>query len=550
MRNSKGQFIKGVPAHNKIWTDEKIYNELIGAVSTIHNKIGFAPVFAFFGKHEKYKTLFSAIKSNIQKPLLMYKKVLDDLGFEYPEKKSGYYLDGVVCTGFYEFVGHCFMKYWDIKVIPHPDVFENYIGDGYLSDYGLYWEHWGGLNKRNPYKQEQYCKLGFKLISTFDNDCQNKGLHWWYYHLKQVLIDNGVKINFQEPVDFDPLDCIHGKILTLKDIYLSVKSKFNETNPRLTQLDGHDRHTVLHYFGKFSSFISYCNKNFGESWIYQEKDENMTDVHYCIKLLTPLISKLKRFPTDREMVGKLKNVSRAIIKHHGGLENFKKNLYDEGEYFYLVLNILGDETPLNDRVYDFRNDNLFDWAIQYITELFGGTFPKYSYDLKKRFDDDICKYFYLAIRPNNPMTKYNSWSEFMENYFSDNSSSLKRFKDKITYEEYCKIRILLEKQKTQLKEIQKNFNVSCGTLNRILNNDKRFLDYYNQFITQFPYYVDSRVIGPKKLPIKYFAGLTHEERVDVAKLLNQYSERKLALMYSVTRGTILSIKKYRELYTS
>ena len=77
MRNSKGQFIKGSPAQNKIWDDDKVYNELIEAVSTIHNKIGFVPVFTFFGKHKKYKTLFSAIKRTTKKPLLLYKKVLD-----------------------------------------------------------------------------------------------------------------------------------------------------------------------------------------------------------------------------------------------------------------------------------------------------------------------------------------------------------------------------------------------------------------------------------------------------------------------------------------
>lgn len=551
MRNAKGQFVKGSNGHYKKWSKEKMFSDLLKSIKEVYDKTGFVPVFTFFTKHPKYKSLASAIKQNKYiKPLELYKNVLDELGLDYPEKRSGYYLDGVVCTGFYEFAGHCFLKEWGVKTQPHPDVFENYVGDGYLTDYDFYWEHWGGLNKQNEYKKTQYQKLGYKLISTYDNDCQRKGLYWWYYNFKETLIKSGVNIEFIEPINFDPVDLLHGKLLTLKDIYKNVKNKFKDSNPRLTQLNGTDRHAVLHYFGKFSSFVSYCNKNFGESWVYEEKDMNMTDVHYCIELLTPLISKLKRFPTDREMVGKLKNVSSAIIRHHGGLENFKKNLYDEGDYFYLVQNILGDETPLNDRVYNFRNDDLFNWAIQYITELFGGTFPKYSYDLMKRFDDDICKYFYLAIRPNNPMTKYNSWPEFMEDYFSDNSSSLKRFKNKIEYKEYCEIRLLLEKQKTQLKEIQKNFNVSCATLNRILNNDKRFLDYYNQFITQFPQYVDSRVIGPKKLPVKYFAGLTYEERVDIVKLLNQYSERKLATMYSVTRGTILSIKKYREFYTS
>ena len=548
MRDYRGRFQKGSEPHNLKWSYESIHQNLKNVIQEFHNKTGFVPVFTILTKHPKYKTAAGALKRSNYKSLEVYKQILDELGFDYPEKTSGYYIDGGVCTGFYEFAAHCFAKAWGVKITLHPKVFENFVGDGYLDDYNFFWEHWGGLNKKNDYKLNQYKKLGMNLLSTFDHQCQNKGIIWWYYEFKQKLQEIGVQIEFDEPEGFDPVDLLHGKVLTLKDVYINVKEQFGDENPRLNNLRNSNRYQVLHYFGKFSSFISYCNKNFGESWVYQEKDLNLTDVTYCVELLKPLIIKLKRFPTDREMKGLLKNVSRAIIKHHGGLENFKKNLYDEGEYFYLVQNILGFNTPTTDRLYDFRDHGLFEWSVHYITKKFGGQFPKYYSHLKNNFDDDVCKFFYFALRPNSNMTKYNSWSEFMIDYFGDYSSESKKFKSKLSYDDYKNTRLLIECQKYELKIISRDTNLSTATLNRILQNDSRFLDYHLTFINEFPQFTNSKVIGDNRISNKFSSGLSYDEKRQIAKLTTKISERKLAGLFNVNRGIIISIKKNIHLY--
>jgi hypothetical protein len=78
------------------------------------------------------------------------------------------------------------MKAWGLNIIGNPKVFENYLADGHLIDYKIYWEHWGGLNKRNNYKKEQYSKLGYNLISTYDDDASKKGIDWFYIHLIRI----------------------------------------------------------------------------------------------------------------------------------------------------------------------------------------------------------------------------------------------------------------------------------------------------------------------------------------------------------------------------
>lgn len=473
MRNSKGQFEKGVP-HNQIWDLDSIKFELKSAVKITVDKFGFAPPFIYFRNHPEYRKITSAISNRKLSRSKFYKEVLDELGYDYPEKKSGYYLDGNVFKGFYEFVGFCFMKAWGLKIDGNPKVFENYLADGHLVEYNIYWEHWGGLNKRNEYKKEQYSKLGYNLISTYDDDCSKKGIDWFYTNLKELLLTNGVEIKFNEDENFSPLDLITGKVLKLEDIYINVKNYFGDQNPRYTTLNASLRHQVTHYFGKFSTFVKYCNKHFNETWVYEEKTFECNDVNYCVTVMSDLIRTLHRFPTADEMrKNGFQNVISSLPKH-GGTESFKRNLYEVGENFHLIYKILGDSAPY-DKLYDFSNNDVFEWAVSYIIRKLG-KFPKYQGQLIKHSDDDVCKFFCFSIRENGN-SKYKTWGEFQLDYFKDDSSSNNKFLDKITYEQYKNIRQLIESGDYTLTKVIEITNSGWGTVGRIKKKHKRFYDY-------------------------------------------------------------------------
>jgi hypothetical protein len=312
------------------------------------------------------------------------------------------------------------------------------------------------------------------LISTYDDDCSKKGVDWFYTHLKELLSNNGVLITFNEDENFSPLDLIKGKVLRLEDIYYGVKDYYQGENPRYHTLSPSLRHQVTHYFGKFSNFIKYSNKHFNETWEYEEKTFECNDVDYCVMIMKDLILKLNRFPSANEMrKNGFQNVVNSLSKH-GGTESFKRNLYEVGVNFQLVYNILGENSPY-DKLYDFSDDKVLDWAVKYITNKLG-KFPKYQGELRKYWDDDVCRYFILSMRRNSS-NKYVSWGDFQKKYFNDNSSSEKKFISKMTYEEYRNIRRLIESGNHTLTKVIELTNSGWGSLGRIKNKHPRFNEY-------------------------------------------------------------------------
>ena len=138
----------------------------------------------------------------------------------------------------------------------------------------------------------------------------------------------GVQINFIEPQNFNPLDLVKGKTLRLIDIYKNVKVSFGGKNPKVTKMTSSLLHQIQNYFGKFSEFITFCNNNFGESWVYQEKNTECGNPQYCVEIMSEFIKFLGRFPTAQEM---RKNGFQCVIDalhKHGGTESFKRDLYE------------------------------------------------------------------------------------------------------------------------------------------------------------------------------------------------------------------------------
>jgi hypothetical protein len=552
--NSKlNGYMKGSIPHNKKFTKEYCEKTLREMVIEVTDKIGFAPPFQYFRQSKKYKTDANGIRQFYGSIIPVYNNLITELGFDYPEKKSGYYIDGIIIRGFYEFCAYNFIKLWGLKFESHPKVFSKSIGDGLFLDYDIYWEHWGivGRNKnRNKLKRLNYIKNGLSLVSTYDDKVQKNGLEWFYFHFKQTLINSGVQIDYNESEDFDPIDVVRGQCLTYENVYQNVKNFFGDDEPKFHFLNGSLRYQVLHYFEKYSKFIKYCNKHFGTNWSYQEKDCEVQDVNHCINKIKPLIIELKRLPTDVEMIEKgFGGVGDALIKWHGGFDNFKKNYFGEGEYYHLIEDILGNKTPQDDKTIRYDDPEIFNKGVEYITNHYG-EFPKYMRTIKDDREvyniDKVITYFYFSLRKNG-MSKYNSWSEFQKDWFGRNDSEKKQFKEIISYDCYFVIRKMIEtntKEQLIIDECQKKgFIVTNATIQRIKNNDRLgFQKYSVIFDKENPELVNG-YIGPNRKGKRKF--LTIKQVKEVKKLQNSFTEKELSIKFDVSLRSIQDIVRGR-----
>jgi len=467
------------------WTEDKMFSELELAIKSFIKITGFPPTLQNLRTDAKYGKVISAFKNRKNQYNLpeLVNSILKKIGLDYP-KESGYIVHGSHFSGFYEAVGFCFMKEWGLNVVAQPKVFDKYKSDGYLTDYDIYWEHWGGLNKNNPEKKTLYEETNTKLISTYDDEVYKKGINFYYNKLKELLVNNGVKIDYKEGEDFNPLTLVKGEMVNLKWIYDEYKSEFGNQEPKdklFKEKDSPLLHRIRRYFGGLDSFVEYCNENFYEKWDYQVRNYEGDDINNVMDKVTRLIKELKRFPTANELRNYgYKGIVDSILKYHGGLESFKRNEYEEGINFKYVSDILEEESPY-DKTYDFSNEEQFDWAVKYITKINGGKFPKFSNEIIKLFKNKNCKvteYFYYSVRKNGS-SKYNTWSEFQEDYFNDGESKTKRFKDSdLTYNDFKNILDLLS-EGLSYEKISKKTGHGSATIGRIKRKE-RFLDFFDQ----------------------------------------------------------------------
>lgn len=491
-------FLDDVAGHIKrkvSWTYETLLEELENAITLFINTTGFPPTLQTLRSDKKTLKIISGFKNikyvskniDINLPNII-NQILTKLGLQYP-KESGYIVYGAHFQGFYEAVGFCFMKSWGLNVDPQPKIFDKYKSDGYLIDYDIYWEHWGELNKNNPDKKRLYEETNTRLISTYNNEVYKKGIEFYYYELKNLLITSGVIINFSEEENFNPLTLVKGVMVNLEWIYNEYKEKFANQSPTAKLFKDNNSpliYRIRSYFGGLNKFVEYCNENFNEEWVYNERNYDGDSIEYVIQTITPIIIDLKRFPTANELRNnKLGNVVDSILKYHGGLETFKRNEYEEGVNFKYVYDILGENTPY-DKTFDFSDEKVFDWAVNFIKQKNGGVFPKYSKQLLILAKSNNCKvseYFYYSIRKNGN-SKFNTWSEFQEKYFKLTDSKERQFKESnLKYEDFVTIINLLAKGYSY-SNISKITGYNSATIGRIKRKE-RFLNFYDEYYKEY-----------------------------------------------------------------
>ena len=92
MRDSKGQFVKGKRLDRK-WTEQRIHDEFKVAVQQTIISLSddiespIIPPVQYFRTHPEYGKICSAMANHGINRTSLYKQILDELNFPYPEKK-------------------------------------------------------------------------------------------------------------------------------------------------------------------------------------------------------------------------------------------------------------------------------------------------------------------------------------------------------------------------------------------------------------------------------------------------------------------------------
>jgi hypothetical protein len=424
MRNSKGQFVKGGPAHNKVWSVDNIKEEILKIIKPIYEKTGI--VLQSTRLREFNPPLFSAFRKYIDSPLNFYNQILFDNNLPLPDS---YYKDDVFFRGFYEFIGYCLIKSWGIPIKPTPILNREdgyYVSDGLLTEVNVYWEHWGELNKNNSSKMIYYQDNNLKLIQTHDVECQKNGngISYLYNKLKNSLKDYGY--NNIPDYNFD-----YVMLVVKNDVYdfqniidntINIIKK-NGWDNRIAETDlrqsdeGYKLISIINKFfdGAITDLKQYLNDNHGFKYTIKAKRGSYKNINHFIKILTPVVKELGYVPTQQYFTKISKNdIPVMASRFCGGLNNLRRNEIEEGEYFYIVKNILGDNVPY-DKVLVWK-DNAFHNNTVKILQFYknnGLPFPKVLNHLRNNKE-------YLpfgpALHTQISQKQCNGWGGFVKQY--------------------------------------------------------------------------------------------------------------------------------------
>jgi hypothetical protein len=352
MRDSKGKFVKGMVASNRIWGEDKVKDEMTKQVISIYKQTGVVVQPTHFRSINS--KLFSAFRRHISSPAELYNQILIENDLPSPDS---YYKDNVFFRGFYEFVGYCLIKSWGIKIQPTPILNrENgyYVSDGLLTDINVYWEHWGQLNKNNTDKMKYYQDNNLKLIQTYDSECQKsgKGISYLYEQLKNNLKDYGYDNIPNYSLDY-VMSIIKNDVYDFQKVIDSLikiilENKWDKHIAEVHLRESDEGYRVISIINKFfdGSILNlkkYLNDNHGFNYEVKAKRGSYKNIDHFIKIITPIVKELGYVPTQEYFAEIRKNdIPVMASRFCGGLNNLRRNEVEEGEYFYIIKNILGD----------------------------------------------------------------------------------------------------------------------------------------------------------------------------------------------------------------
>jgi hypothetical protein len=400
---------------NGYWTEEVIGKTILGIIKPIYEKTNIIIPSSQLKNHNR--SMFSTFRK-IKQPHLFYLNLLKDNNL--PEPNKLYYSDNEAFRGFYEFVGYCFIKSWGINITPVVKV-DRYISDGYFNDIDTYWEHWGGLNKNNINKKEYYKTHNLNLIETSDDKCQKYGIEFLYNQLRDALTKHGYNI---KEYDVDNVyDIINNDVKqfdgVVKEIIVYLKKNkltkhFSENHLRNDKGNKIEHYIFKYFDGKISLLKDYLNKHHEFNFFIRAQSGSYKDTNHLIKNITPYIKEFKRVPTQTEFTNLGRNDINIIINRllHGH-ETLRRNEIEEGEYYYIVKDILGDDSPYDKQLvwgkeYELTIKKIVDY---YISK--GIPFPRISNDLRH---SNVYNPFGKQLHTQITRSNRGGWDKFVLDY--------------------------------------------------------------------------------------------------------------------------------------
>jgi hypothetical protein len=424
MRDSKGRFVKGGPAHNQIWDIDKIKKGILDIIYPIYLNTGIILQSSHIRNFDS--KLFGAFRKYAKSPLDFYNQLLINNNLPLPDS---YYKDNTFFRGFYEFIGYCLIKSWGIPIQPTPILDRengHYISDGLLTEINVYWEHWGQLNKNNSNKIIYYRDNNLKLIQTFDFECQKNGngISYLYNELKNSLKNYGY--NNIPDYDFD-----YVMLVVKNDVYdfqniidytIKIIKKNGWDNHiaewKLRQSDeGYKLMSIIYKFfdGSITDLKQYLNNNHGFKYTIKAKRGSYKNINHFVKIITPIVKELGYVPTQQYLAQICKNnITVMASRFCGGLNNLRRNEIEEGEYFYIIKNILGDKAPY-DKLLVWKNDSFHNTTVK-ILQFYknkGLPFPK-AFNYLRNNEEYLP--FGSQLHTQISEKQYGGWGGFVKQY--------------------------------------------------------------------------------------------------------------------------------------
>jgi hypothetical protein len=236
-------------------------------------------------------------------------------------------------------------------------------------------------------------------------------------HIKRLNYKNqqiaakilGVKYNCNSQGHIIGKNLLLTKDIKNGKIFKYIKNNSNMGLMKICEKFGTTLGTLKKYWN--SEFNPYRDENITNYYSDYNKKNTIQDF---INEIKPIIEKYNHIPTREE----LKNIGKQHICSMAdsltkGLETLKRNEIEEGEFFYIVKDILGNDAPF-DKSLDWDNGNNFDYYCEKIVNYWVNNNLKLPKSLNQMSRNNEYKPF--GSKLHTAVSRYSNWEEFNDKF--------------------------------------------------------------------------------------------------------------------------------------
>lgn len=425
-RTNRGSFKKGQKPYNKkkksiyVVRVYRTFIRLIQMTGTLPAETHLKVIDT--SAYHSFKAQFTK-KERTEMMLKLKRKFNVEVSYGYRNK------DGELFRGFYEFVLSSFLTYHNVNINFHKYILNSgFITDGYFTDFDIWWEHYGDLNKNNDIKNIVYKDNNLSLIVTDDKITRKLSLVDLYSYFletfKKIIGINHKSLSFNEICQIIEDYSLTNTIKQEKELLVSLVKKYIDENDIGIEQQvrnygkGHDAWSI----------ISFMNKYFGGSaynlqkWLNDEHNFNfklkLPNGYWlikenCLNKIKEIISDLGYLPPQTWFSENgLSRLYKMINVFWGGISAFRRNTLYEGNMIDFVYNILGEEKTPYDLEYNWNNQRTYIDTINYVNKIgFSITTAQSLNDLKE-VTNGLTTSLRASLNPKNKKNYYTKFSEF------------------------------------------------------------------------------------------------------------------------------------------